>query len=82
MSAVDRNRDFASPEPSKTRPDVTKSSMAQRCLSIRDCDLTLVMDNGGKLIATGNNDSLMQNCDVYKELYESQLGGGDFDVNE
>ncbi len=67
---------------SKTRPDVTKFIIAQRVLSIRDCDLILVMDNGGKLIATGNNDSLMQNCDVYKELYESQLGGGDFDVNE
>lgn len=61
--------------------DVTKFIIAQRVLSIRDCDLILVMDKG-RIIAKGNNEELMKNCDVYRELYESQLGGGDFDAAE
>ena len=64
-----------------TKKDVTKFIIAQRVLSIKDCDLILVMDKG-RIIARGNNDELMQNCSVYRELYESQLGGGDFDVAE
>lgn len=63
------------------RKDVTKFIIAQRVLSIRDCDEILVMDKG-KIIAQGSNDELMKNCKVYKELYESQLGGGDFDVHD
>ena len=65
-----------------TRPDITKFIIAQRVLSIKDCDTIIVMESGGEIVAVGNNDELMQNCSVYKELYESQLGGGDFDVNE
>lgn len=67
---------------SKTRPDVTKFIIAQRVLSIKDCDTIIVMDSGGKIVSIGNNEQLMKECNVYKELYESQLGGGDFDVNE
>ncbi len=65
-----------------TRPDVTKFIIAQRVLSIKDCDIILVMDTNGTIVNIGNNDELMANSAVYKELYESQLGGGDFDVNE
>ena len=64
-----------------TKKDVTKFIIAQRVLSIKACDLILVMDKG-RIIARGNNDELMQNCSVYRELYESQLGGGDFDAAE
>lgn len=64
-----------------TKKDVTKFIIAQRVLSIKDCDLILVMDKG-RIIARGNNDELMQNCSVYRDLYESQLGGGDFDAAE
>lgn len=64
-----------------TKKDVTKFIIAQRVLSIKDCDLILVMDKG-RIVARGNNDELMQNCSVYRELYESQLGGGDFDAAE
>lgn len=65
---------------STTRPDVTKFIIAQRVLSIKDCDTILVLEAGGKIVAQGNNDELMETCSVYKELYESQLGGGDFDA--
>lgn len=66
----------------KTRPDGTKFIIAQRVLSIKDCDTILVLDTGGKIVDMGSNDELMNRCSVYKELYESQLGGGDFDVHE
>ncbi len=64
-----------------TKKDVTKFIIAQRVLSIKDCDIILVMEKG-KIVAKGNHDELMQNCSVYRELYESQLGGGDFDAAE
>lgn len=66
----------------KTKPDVTKFIIAQRVLSIKDCDTILVLESGGKIVDKGNNEELMKRCSVYKELYESQLGGGDFDVHE
>ncbi len=66
----------------KTKPNVTKFIIAQRVLSIKDCDTIIVLESGGKIVDKGNNDELMQRCSVYKELYESQLGGGDFDVHE
>ncbi len=64
-----------------TKKDVTKFIIAQRVLSIKDCDIILVMEKG-KIVAKGNHDELMENCSVYRELYESQLGGGDFDAAE
>ena len=66
----------------KTKPNVTKFIIAQRVLSIKDCDTILVLESGGKIVDKGNNDELMERCSVYKELYESQLGGGDLDVHE
>ncbi len=66
---------------SANRKDVTKFIIAQRVLSVRECDVILVMDEG-KIIASGDNETLMANCDVYRELYESQLKGGDFDAAE
>ena len=64
-----------------SRKDVTKFIIAQRVLSVRDCDHILVIDEG-RIIANGNNTELMENCNVYRELYESQLKGGDFDAAE
>ena len=66
----------------KTKPNVTKFIIAQRVLSIKDCDTILVLESGGKIVDKGNNDELMKRCSVYQELYESQLGGGAFDVHE
>ncbi len=65
-----------------TKPDVTKFIIAQRVLSIKDCKTIIVLETGGKIVDIGSNDELMERCSVYRELYESQLGGGDFDVNE
>jgi ATP-binding cassette subfamily B protein len=64
----------------KERKDITKFIIAQRVLSIKDCDTIFVMD-AGKIVASGNNDALYKTCPVYKSLFDSQLGGGgDFDA--
>lgn len=64
-----------------TKPEVTKLIISQRVSSIKDCDKIIVLEKG-QIIASGNNDELMNNCPIYKELYESQLGGGDFDAQD
>lgn len=80
-SACDTHTDFLIREGLKdAMPNVTKFIIAQRVLSIKDCDEILVLNEQGKIVAQGNNDKLMKECDVYKELYQSQQGGGDFDV--
>ncbi|MFA6829610.1 MAG: ABC transporter ATP-binding protein [Bacilli bacterium] len=63
-----------------TRPDITKFIIAQRVLSIKDCSVIIVLDNG-VITNMGSNDELMKTSQVYQELYQSQLGGGDFDAN-
>ena len=63
----------------KYRPDVTKFIIAQRVLSVRECDEIWVM-NEGRILETGDNASLMKSSVVYKELFDSQNGGGDFDA--
>ncbi|MCQ2741917.1 MAG: ABC transporter ATP-binding protein/permease [Bacilli bacterium] len=61
------------------RKDVTKFIIAQRVLSVKDCDTIIVM-NEGEVVAQGTSEELLNSCVVYKELYYSQLGGGDFDA--
>lgn len=59
--------------------DMTKIIISQRVLSIKDCTKIIVMDKG-KIIASGNNEQLLKTCDVYIDLYNSQIkSGGDFD---
>lgn len=61
------------------RKDVTKFIISQRILSIKDCDDIIVLDKG-KVVAEGTSEALLKSCSVYKELYVSQLSGGDFDA--
>ncbi len=78
-SAVDTHTDAIIRNSFNTEiPDVTKFIIAQRILSIKDCDVILLMDDG-KILAQGTNDELMKSSPVYREIYETQMGGGDFD---
>ena len=78
-SAVDTRTDAIIRNSFKTEiPEVTKFIIAQRILSLKDCDTILLLDDG-KIIAQGSNDELMKTSPVYREIYETQLGGGDFD---
>ena len=54
--------------------DTTKIIIAQRVTSICEADLILVMD-GGRIVAQGTHDELMNNCDIYREVYQSQQEG-------
>ena len=59
-------------------PETTKIIIAQRVASVMDADMIVLMDNG-KISATGTHDGLMETSEVYREIYEQQTGGGDFD---
>lgn len=79
-SAVDTQTDAKIRRAFQTEiPHVTKFIVAQRILSIKDCDSIIVLD-GGKIVAHGTNDELMKTSEVYREIYETQVGGGDFDA--
>ena len=59
-------------------PETTKIIIAQRISSIQDADMIIVMDNG-KISSIGNHEELLQNSEIYSEVYEQQKMGGDFD---
>ena len=60
-------------------PDTTKIIIAQRIASVQDADQIIVMDDG-KISAIGNHDYLMENSDIYREVYDSQnKQGGEAD---
>ncbi|MCI5588168.1 MAG: ABC transporter ATP-binding protein/permease, partial [Lachnospiraceae bacterium] len=48
--------------------------VSQRTSSIQHADMILVLDDG-KLVGKGTHEELVQNCDVYKEIYMSQFKG-------
>ena len=59
-------------------PETTKIIIAQRVSSVQDADMIIVMDNG-KVSAFGNHSELMKTSEIYREVYEQQTNGGDFD---
>ncbi len=63
-------------------PGTTKIIIAQRISSIQDADRIIVM-NDGKVDAFASHEELLQNNQIYREVYEAQTqtGGGDFDEN-
>ncbi len=63
-------------------PGVTKLIIAQRISSIQDADHILVLDDG-HIAGYGTHEELLAGNDIYREVYESQTGGGkDFDETE
>ena len=56
-------------------PGTTKLIIAQRVASVQDADWILVMD-GGRVVAQGDHNMLMETSDIYREVYESQKKGG------
>ena len=57
-------------------PGTTKLIIAQRVSSVQEADVILVLD-GGKLVAQGDHESLLRDCQIYREVYESQVKGGE-----
>lgn len=52
--------------------DTTVLIVSQRTSSIKNCDKILVLDNG-VISGFGTHDYLLENCSVYREIYNSQL---------
>ena len=57
-------------------PNTTKLIIAQRVASVQEADLILVMD-GGQVVAQGTHETLLETSAIYREVYESQVKGGD-----
>ena len=64
-------------------PGTTKLIIAQRISSVKDCDRIIVMEDG-RVNGFGTHDELLADNDIYREVYESQVGGAsaDFDKKE
>ena len=52
--------------------EVTKIIISQRVASIRNCNQILVLDNG-VIVGLGSHNELMKKCEIYKEIYNSQI---------
>ncbi|MDE6583256.1 MAG: ABC transporter ATP-binding protein/permease, partial [Clostridia bacterium] len=71
-SALDFATDANLRKAIKENIDSTVVLVSQRANTVRNADLIIVMD-GGNIAGMGNHKDLLENCDVYKEIYESQL---------
>jgi ATP-binding cassette subfamily B protein len=61
------------------RPETTDATVlivAQRVSTIRDADQILVLEDG-ELVGHGTHDALLETCQTYREIVESQLGAED-----
>ncbi len=65
----------------KNHGDTTTVLIAQRISSVRNADLILVFDDG-KVIGAGTHDELMQSCDEYRLIADTQMGTGEEAVGE
>ncbi len=78
-SAVDTRTDAMIREGFKAYiPETTKIIIAQRVVSVQDADMIVVMD-GGSIVAVGSHETLLKDCEIYREVYEQQMKGGDED---
>ena len=46
--------------------------VSQRAASIMHADNIVVLEDG-EIAAVGKHDELLQNCEIYREIYESQF---------
>ena len=62
-------------------PNTTKLIIAQRISSVQDADRIIVMDEG-RINGIGTHEELLANNEIYRDVYESQTGGGSGDFDE
>ena len=58
--------------------DTTSIIVTQRVSSVMNADLIIVLEEG-EIIGMGNHQDLLNTCEVYKEISESQIGGSFID---
>jgi len=72
-SALDYATDLAFRKAVKDNlSDTTVIMISQRATSLKDADNIIVMDDG-IAVGIGSHDYLLKNCEVYHEIYNSQL---------
>lgn len=57
-------------------PETTKIIISQRVSSVEDSDLILIMDKG-QIVDRGTHEELLKTSEIYKEVYDSQMKGGE-----
>ena len=57
-------------------PGTTKLIIAQRVASVQDADIILVLENG-RIVASGDHETLLETSPIYREVYQSQKKGGE-----
>ena len=57
-------------------PGTTKLIIAQRVASVQEADIILVLDNG-RIVASGDHETLLETSPIYREVYQSQKKGGE-----
>ena len=72
FSALDFKTDAALRKAIKENLDATVIIVAQRVGTILDADKIIVLE-GGKIVGSGKHAELLETCDVYKEIYSSQI---------
>ena len=53
----------------------TQIIVTQRAATAMRCDKVYVLENG-KVVGVGTHSELLANCQTYREIYQSQMGGG------
>ena len=72
-SALDYKTDLALRRAlSSDLPRTTVVMISQRTTSLKDADKIIVMDDG-EAVGIGTHDDLVRNCEVYSEIYRSQM---------
>ena len=75
-SALDYDTDAALRKALRTLPaETTLFIVSQRTSSLRHADQIIVLDDG-HVVGIGKHDTLMQTCEVYREIHESQFRKG------
>ena len=72
FSALDFKTDAALRKAIKENIDATVIIVAQRVGTILDADKIVVLE-GGKVVGSGRHAELIESCEVYKEIYSSQI---------
>lgn len=75
VSAVDAKSEALIKDNLRTLKDMTVLIIAQKITSIKDADYIIVLNNTGGLDGFGTHEELLETSEVYKEIYNSQLGG-------
>lgn len=60
----------------KAIPNTTKIIIAQRISSVQDADKIIVLDDG-KISGIGTHEELLENNEIYADVYNSQMKGDD-----